>query len=435
MVMVERELAPEMIAEAAHRQAVLRGDLAGRRASLPLRYLRQQAHFTTPAADEAMATKAIEGGTGPTGRILERFGVTGGELADRLAVPAERVEALLRRPRRAPLVMLDGEDAQALRDDVTERGLSVTTRLVRGADWGRGADAALRFYRPPGFNLPTSFRDLLTVLFGIADAKPQGRFPLDGIVFPKVEHPQEVDLLYEVLERFERERGLPEASVRVMFLVEAGWAVAQLPQLAQRAAGRLAGLIFGLADYSADLGLPEIATHHPLADHARSVIVNVAGALGVPAIDGMTLAYPVADPALDAVSNRERFLDRMALVHRDAVRAHAYGMQGKWVGHPAQLFAVLLAYDQAFRPEALEEEARKLERYREAVEQDARGATMIEGVMSDRATDRHARALLRQAVALGRFDARRALDLGVIDGAELPEALALGDTSGEAHGG
>ena len=36
---------------------------AERRTDLPLRYWRQQAHFTTPAADAAMARKAVEGGT------------------------------------------------------------------------------------------------------------------------------------------------------------------------------------------------------------------------------------------------------------------------------------------------------------------------------------------------------------------------------------
>ena len=47
--------------------------------------------------------------------------------------------------------------------------------------------------------------------------------------------------------------------------------------------------------------------------------------------------------------------------------------------------------------------------------------TMIGGVMSDRETDRHARVVLRQATALGRFDAQRAFELGVIDAAELAE--------------
>jgi citrate lyase beta subunit len=100
-------------------------------------------------------------------------------------------------------------------------------------------------------------------------------------------------------------------------------------------------------------------------------------------------------------------------------------MLGKWVGHPAQLFAVLLAFESAFSAEVLEAEAEKLASYHAAVHEEGRGATMIAGVMSDRATDRHARVVLRQATALGRFDAARAFELGVIDQAELAEAGAL----------
>ncbi|MCP6770036.1 hypothetical protein NL529_34825, partial [Klebsiella pneumoniae] len=76
--------------------------------------------------------------------------------------------------------------------------------------------------------------------------------------------------------------------------------------------------------------------------------------------------------------------------YEDAVRAREIGMLGKWVGHPAQLFAVLLAFEAGAGAESLEAEAAKLEAYRASVEDDAKGATMIGGVMSDRATDRHA---------------------------------------------
>ena len=139
----------------------------------------------------------------------------------------------------------------------------------------------------------------------------------------------------------------------------------------------------------------------------------------------MTLAYPVADPALDDGANRARFLDRMALCHRDAVRARELGMTGKWVGHPAQLFATLLAFDAPSDDASLEEAAAALEAYRSAVEEEGKGATMIGGAMADRATDRHARAVLRRAVAAGRFDAERALALGVIDADEIDVARAL----------
>ena len=112
----------------------------------------------------------------------------------------------------------------------------------------------------------------------------------------------------------------------------------------------------------------------------------------------------------------------MQLVYRDAVRAREFGMHGKWVGHPAQLFAVLLAYDTGSDAAGLEAEADKLAAYDAAVRA-GQGATMIAGVMSDRATDRHARAVLRQATALGRFDPARAMALGVIEADELEDAI------------
>jgi citrate lyase beta subunit len=120
----------------------------------------------------------------------------------------------------------------------------------------------------------------------------------------------------------------------------------------------------------------------------------------------------------------------MALCHADAVRARELGMLGKWVGHPAQLFAVLLAFEAGLEPEALEIEAAKLEAYRVSVEEEAKGATMIGGVMSDRATDRHIRVLLRRAVALGRFSPARAEGFGIIAPAERAEADKIWQVSG-----
>jgi citrate lyase subunit beta/citryl-CoA lyase len=367
-----------------------------------------------------MARKAVEGGTAPMARILERFGVGAADLAERLETPVAHVEALLARPERAPVVMLDGEDAQALRDDIIETGLREAAATIADADWSGDGPPTLRTFRPPGFGLGTTARDLATLIGGLAERGAADR--LDAVIYPKVEHPEEIEALYAFLDAAEAAVGLPNRSIRVGFLVESGWGAARLPEITLAAAPRLCSIIYGLADYSADLGLPSMADDHPVATWVRSEIVNVAGAVGVPAVDGMTLAYPVADPALDAAANRHRFLDRMALCHADAVRARDLGMLGKWVGHPAQLFAVLLAFEAGLDPAALEAEAAKLEAYRISVEEEARGATMIGGVMSDRATDRHIRVLLRRAVALGRFSPARAEAFGIIAASERAEA-------------
>jgi citrate lyase subunit beta/citryl-CoA lyase len=417
------------IAAADRDRIAVREQLVGRRADLPLRYWRQQAHYTTPASDPALARKAVEGATSSVPRTLDRLGLSATDLAEHLELSVEAIESRLAAPMRAPLVMIDGEDAIAPGDDVAARAIAIAADTFVNADWGDSSGlASLRFYRPSGLNLDTTVRDLYSLLWRLHDLKTGASLPLDGIIFPKVEHPEEVDLVNDLLDRAERLLGLPEGQIRVGYLIESGWGAAQLPDIATRAAPRLASLIFGLADYCADLGLPVIANDHPLVDWARAEIIAVAGAVGVPAIDGMTLDYPVIEPTADLATNRVRWLDRVRLVYHEAVRARELGMLGKWVGHPAQLFGVLLAYDSGLTAAALDKEAAKLEAYRAATAAD-QGATLIGGVMSDRATDRHARVVLRQATAMGRFDPTRALALGVISAAEVPEASRAHATS------
>jgi hypothetical protein len=151
--------------------------------------------------------------------------------------------------------------------------------------------------------------------------------------------------------------------------------------------------------------------------------VSVCPFAGVPAIDGMTLAFPVPDTGADPDESRWRFLARMKLAFDDARKARTFGMSGKWVGHPAQLFAVLLAFEQATPDATIEADADAIESYRLSNLAGV-GASIVDGAMSDRATDRGARGRLRKATALGRFDPSRALALGVIDPQELVDATA-----------
>ena len=139
--------------------------------------------------------------------------------------------------------MLDGEDAIAPGDDVAARAMAVAAETFADADWGEAEGASsLRFYRPPGFNLETTVRDLYTLLWRLRERTPAGApFPLDGIVFPKVEHPEEVDLVNDLLDRGRGRPGLADGrSIRVAYLIESGWGAAQLPEIARRAAPRLA---------------------------------------------------------------------------------------------------------------------------------------------------------------------------------------------------
>ena len=390
------------IAAGDARRLAVRAALADRTARLPLRYWRQQAHLTTPAADAAMARKAVEGGTAPVGRMLERLGLER-RRPRRSARAADRalVEARWPPRRAAPLVMLDGEDAIAPGDEVAARALAVAVGHARDADWGDagGRQPALlpaarvqpRDDRPrpvhPAVAAPRAHRR--ATVPARRHRLPQDRAPRGGRPRPRPARPTP-----------RRPLGLPVGPHpgRPTSSSPAGRRRSS-PRSPRRAAPRLAALIFGLADYSADLGPAAIGNDHPLADWARAEIVAVAGAVGVPG----DRRHDPRLPGRRSGARRRGEPDALARadapgLRRRGPRAIDLGMLGKWVGHPAQLFAVLLADEAGPTDAALEDEAAKLEAYDAAVAAD-QGATMIDGVMSDRATDRHARVVLRQATA------------------------------------
>ena len=338
----------------------VRDRLANRRADLPLRYWRQQAHFTTPAADAAMARKAVEGGTAPVPRMLERLGLTGADLAERLE--------LLDSPRRGAT----GESDPGAAGDARRRGRHrARGRGRRAGDGRRRRDAhrgrlgigpappACASIRPPGFNLETTVRDLYTLLWRLRERVPSGPLPPRRHRLAQDRASRRGRPARRILldARRPRSASSPRGSGSA-YLVESGLGgrpaagdrrpVAPSPREPHLRRSRTT---------APTSGLPAIGNDHLLADWARAEIVAVAGAVGVPAIDGMTLDYPVADPA----SMRRRtgpagWTGCASCTTMRSARASS-GMLGKWVGHPAQLFAVLLAYETGLSDVALEHEA------------------------------------------------------------------------------
>ena len=144
------------------------------------------------------------------------------------------------------------------------------------------------------------------------------------------------------------------------------------------------------------------------------MIVTVAGACGVPAIDGMTLDFPVGRPELDAQANRKFVLDRMATNFNDALHSIDLGMSGRWVGHPLQLVATLLAFRSFFGEDSIREHVATLEEFSRAIANDLGAVAASSGQLLDIGTDRHVRQLLRRATAWGLLSADRAHELHLI---------------------
>ena len=315
-----------------------------------------------------------------------------------LTVPAtvwKYVEKAVTRSR-ANLVMLDLEDSIPGGNlEMLELGRANVIRALSELEWG----SRLRFFRPRGLDLDPAHEDLAAII-GKAGGK------LDGIVYPKIEGPEEVACVDATLSDLESTVGLVSGAIRIELLIESANAVENVFEIA-RTSRRLVGLVFGSYDYWASLGLGAAAyrADHHLLNYARTRIVQAAAAVGVPAIAEMTTNYPTRD------KSEEDILKAVEEFKRDCRLAIDYGFQGKWTGIPEQteLAAELFQIGDDEISAATEEARLFLE-----AEQGGRGAAMIGGRMADRATDRVNRTVLKKAFALGRLDETLARQLGLI---------------------
>jgi len=325
---------------------------------LEARYLVQMAHLTTPAT----VWKYVEAAATRSG---------------------------------ANLVMLDLEDSIPRGNtSALEEGRNNVIRAFRELDWGR----RLRFFRPRGHELDPGHEDIKAIVSAAGEK-------LDGLIYPKLEDPDEVRAIDRTLAAVEARLGLPNGRVKIQVLIESVAAEERVFEIVA-ASPRLTALIFGAFDYWGSLqmvGVP-YRTDHPLVDHCRARMVKAAASVGIPAIAEMTLNYPTKDKS---EAEQRAALDEC---RRDAEYAKSLGFRGKWTGIPAQ---TQIAVEVFSIPDAIIAQAVEEAKLFLAAEREGRGATMIKGKMADRATDRINRVALRTAWALGRLDDETARELHI----------------------
>jgi citrate lyase subunit beta/citryl-CoA lyase len=295
----------------------------------------------------------------------------------------------------ANLVMLDLEDSIPRgNDDLLRQGRDNIVRAMNELDWGR----RLRFFRPRGLRLDPGHTDIVDVVTRAGDK-------IDGLIYPKIESAEEVVSIDHTLTALERQLGLKEGKIRIEVLIESANAEEHVFEIA-RSTKRLAALIFGAFDYWGSLRMigEPYRTDHPMVDHARARIVKAAASVGIPAIAEMTLNYPTKEKS---EAEQQVALEEC---RRDAEYAKGFGFRGKWTGIPAQTQIAVQVF--SISDEVIAEAILAAKAFLQA-EREGRGATMIKGKMSDRATDRIHRVALQTAYALGRLDDVTAKELGI----------------------
>lgn len=295
----------------------------------------------------------------------------------------------------ANLVMLDLEDSIPRNNtELLQQGRDNVIRAFNELDWG----ARLRFFRPRGLELDPAHSDIRTIVEAAGSN-------LEGLIYPKIESAEEVRSIDQTLSDLESKLGFEHGRIRIEPLIESASAEENVFEIA-RSSRRLVGLIFGSYDYWASLGMgaSSYRSDHPLIAQVRGRIVKAAASVGIPAIAEMTTNYPTRDK-----SDEERRA-AMEEFRSDALLARDFGFAGKWTGIPDQ---TAMAVEIFQTPDDEIEHAINYARQFLEAEASGRGATMIDGKMADRATDRIIRNTLKKAYAMGRLEETLASQLAL----------------------
>ncbi|MDH4201139.1 MAG: aldolase/citrate lyase family protein [Spirochaetia bacterium] len=365
----------------------------------------QETHFIVPADNLSLIEKAVQRGCSQSEELLERYDIGISDLAKTLDCESETITSIIKLNFYPDVILLDAEDATSLKE---ENILNARKNIIATLN-NRNQFQSRIYFRPSGLDLEYCIDDILEILTNL-HLNENGSYPLDGMIFPKVESAEEISFISQILSDMENKAGLMQNTIKLQFLVESARAVESIYEIACACRDRLSGIIFGMADYAADTGVSSLEESHPLFQYARLRIINVCAAVGIPSIDCMSFTYPVADKNLDKPQNKILLLKKMKEVYEITMNSISLGMKGKWVGHPLQLLAAKIAYETYFSQQRLQIQLEKLKLYSRS----STGAGIIHNDMADRATDRSVREFLRRAVIRKKLSAEEAFNLSII---------------------
>jgi citrate lyase subunit beta / citryl-CoA lyase len=270
--------------------------------------------------------------------------------------------------RGADAIILDLEDSVA--ESEKARARTLVPEAAKAVSKS-GADVLVRINRP----WRQAFRDIEAVVGpGVA-----------ALMCPKVESPEHLGVIAELLDTLEAERGLKNGHTRLVALVETADAYFRMREIA-KATPRLDALSLGAEDFATALGMEPIGETLQAPKQTMIAAARAAGILPLGFI-GTVADYKDLD-AFRATIRRSRKL----------------GFRGASVIHPSQVPIL----NEEFSPSADEvASARKIvAAYDEAVAA-GRGSIEVDGKMIDVPVVLRAQELLAINEAIGQREARK----------------------------
>jgi citrate lyase subunit beta/citryl-CoA lyase len=292
-----------------------------------------------------------------------------------LAVPATEPRFLAKAERSdADEVFLDLEDSVA--PSLKEKAREMVVAAFREHEFAN----KVRVVRINACDTRWCYGDVISVVEGAGER-------IDCLIVPKVEDTGHVHFVDHLLGQIEMKVGLGRR-IGLELQIETARGLENVGAIAS-ASARAETLIFGPADFSASMGLPELTVgrlkpEYP-GDYWHYFLARVAVAAranGLQPIDG---PYGLI-----------RDLDGLRTF---ATRAAMLGFEGKWAVSPKQIDVL----NEVFTPrqEDFDKANAILAAYRKATEIDATGAVMLGEEMIDEASRKMADVVVARGQALG----------------------------------
>jgi citrate lyase beta subunit len=199
-------------------------------------------------------------------------------------------------------IIIDLEDAVAPNKKLKAR--TIVVEALSKLDFGTSE----RLIRINTNNADTKYQEI----WETASAQP------DGYVVPKVEGPDQIEHISQVLTKIEAEQNQEIGTYKLMPLIETAKGIVNIHSIAQ-ADDRIDAIIFGAEDLATDIGAYRSRDNLEIL-YARSVVVLAAAAYGIQAID--------------TVHTHLNELDHLKI---DCDLARQLGFDGKLAIHPNQV--------------------------------------------------------------------------------------------------
>ncbi len=190
------------------------------------------------------------------------------------------------------------------------------------------------------------------------------------VTLPKVKYKEEVEILSELLEKFDgkdNQDGLEKDSIKIEIMIETPESVLNMRDLVLASNGRCIAAHFGAYDYTSSFGITAVHQHlrHEACNFARQMMLINLTPLGIRLSDSVTTEMPIPLYRGENLSIQQIAENKLAV--KDAWRKHfnnvtnsmINGFYQSWDLHPAQLVARYAAV-YAFFLESKDEQAKRL---------------------------------------------------------------------------